>query len=209
MPLFKKTKEETEIPAPAGSFRQIVQKDNLVLRQKTTEIKPEEIKSPRIQQIISDMKVTLASIPDGVGLAAPQIGESVKIFIVSGRVFLKPRKRIEIDEYMEKGEALHEEDAQIIPSDLVCINPVITNYSKEKKWFDGEGCLSVRWLYGKVERSIKVKLRAYNEKGEIFERGATGLLAHVFQHEVDHLDGVLFIDKAKDLETLPEANRPT
>jgi peptide deformylase len=82
----------------------------------------------------------------------------------------------------------------------VFINPQITKFSKEKKWMEGEGCLSVRWVYGKVERATKVTLRAYDEYGNVFERGASGLLAHIFQHEVDHLDGILFIDKAKDLE---------
>ena len=84
--------------------------------------------------------------------------------------------------------------------DLVFINPVLTKMSKEKKWMEGEGCLSVRWVYGKVQRSTKVTIRAYDEFGRAFERGAGGLLAHIFQHEVDHLNGILFIDTAKDLE---------
>ncbi len=212
MPIFssskKKSSDEPAKEILTGKQRRIVQKEEPVLRKKAVEVKPDDISSKPIQQLIADMKATLDSIPDGVGLAAPQVGEPYRIFIVSGRVFLKPSKRIQIDEYIEKGETIRPQDAQIIPPDLVCINPVIINFSKEKKWFDGEGCLSVRWLYGKVERSTKVKLRAYNEKGEIFERGASGLLAHIFQHEVDHLDGVLFIDKAKDLETLPEEDRP-
>jgi len=65
-----------------------------------------------------------------------------------------------------------------------------------------EGCLSVRWLYGKVERNEKTLVRAYDEKGKLFTFGGSGLLSQVFQHEIDHLNGALFIDKAKDLKEM-------
>ena len=67
-----------------------------------------------------------------------------------------------------------------------------------------EGCLSVRWLYGKVKRSVRVTLSAQDDTGKKIERGASGLLAQIFQHEVDHLDGVLFIDKASDVWEMTE-----
>ena len=68
-----------------------------------------------------------------------------------------------------------------------------------------EGCLSVRFLYGQVSRSKKALLEAYDESGKKFERGGAGLLSQIFQHEVDHLNGILFIDKAKYVEEiLPE-----
>ncbi|MBU3669028.1 MAG: peptide deformylase [Candidatus Taylorbacteria bacterium] len=160
----------------------IVSEGNATLRTEAKEVPIEEISSPKIQKVISDMKRALQSQSDGVGLAAPQIGVPLRIFIVSKRVY---------------------DDA---PDDMVFINPKIVKFSKEKRWMEGEGCLSVRWVYGKVERSTKVTLRAYDEQGNLFERGAGGLLAHIFQHEVDHLDGILFIDKAKDLEEAdPEA----
>ena len=66
-----------------------------------------------------------------------------------------------------------------------------------------EGCLSVRYLYGKVSRANQATIEAYDEKGKKFQRGGTGLLAKIFQHEVDHLNGILFIDKAKNLEEIP------
>ena len=66
-----------------------------------------------------------------------------------------------------------------------------------------EGCLSVRWKYGKVMRSEKATITAYDENGKKFSRGATGLIAQIFQHETDHLDGVLFIDKADNIVDLP------
>jgi peptide deformylase len=147
------------------------------------------------------MKKVLSTQEDGIGLAAPQIGESVRIFIVSGKVLLPPEERLELSEGKKRSSKTP------IPADLVFINPVITKFSKEKRWMEGEGCLSVRWLYGKVERSTKVTLVAYDEQGKKVERGAGGILAHIFQHEVDHLDGVLFIDKAKDIEEMPEDER--
>ena len=65
-----------------------------------------------------------------------------------------------------------------------------------------EGCLSVRPLFGKVRRATRATVEAYNERGEKFTMEGTGLLAHVFQHEIDHLEGVLFIDKAKNLREI-------
>ena len=66
-----------------------------------------------------------------------------------------------------------------------------------------EGCLSVRWLYGKVRRSQKTLIKAYDENGKLFTMGGSGLLSQAFQHETDHLNGILFIDKAKDLKDVP------
>ncbi len=66
-----------------------------------------------------------------------------------------------------------------------------------------EGCLSVRWLYGQVPRSVKVSLEASDITGKKFRVGASGLLAQVFQHETDHLNGVLFIDTAENVEDIP------
>ena len=67
-----------------------------------------------------------------------------------------------------------------------------------------EGCLSVRWLYGEVKRHTKVTMVAQDIDGKIFKRGAGGLLAHIYQHECEHLDGVLFIDNAKHLVRLDD-----
>jgi peptide deformylase len=164
----------------------IVSEGHPALREVSKEIPLEEIGSSHIKSLILDMKKALASQGDGIGLAAPQIGIPLRIFLVSKRIFGKDESGIPAD-------------------DLVFINPTIIKESKEKKWMEGEGCLSVRWVYGKVKRSTKVTIRAYNEHGQVFERGASGLLAHIFQHEVDHLNGILFIDKAKDLERVDPA----
>jgi peptide deformylase len=159
----------------------IVQKDNPILRGKAKSVPVEEIGSKKIAEIIEVMKVAMHSQKDGVAIAAPQIGESLQIFAISGILLKKAIKNYKGDE-----------------SDLVFINPKITKTSKDKKEME-EGCLSVRWLYGKVNRSTRVTLEAYNEKGEKITRGASGLLAQIFQHECDHLKGVLFTDKTHEV----------
>ncbi|MEY2664336.1 MAG: hypothetical protein RIT04_144 [Candidatus Parcubacteria bacterium] len=177
----------------------IVQNGDPVLRELAQSVPVKDIASPRIQQIIADMKSALAEQKDGIAIAAPQIGVPLRIFLVSGAVLKHALEHPE--DQFEKNDndgkrATHD------GSDLIFINPTITKLSRDKKPME-EGCLSVRWLYGKVERSVKASIRAYNERGEVFERGASGLLAQVFQHETDHLNGILFIDKATDVEDIP------
>ena len=172
---------------------EIVQKGEPVLRQVAEKVPVAEIKNEKIQKILRDMSVALATQDDGVAIAAPQIAIPLRIFVVS--------KKVEI---MMKGmeEAPEEEKSKI--KDSVYINPEIKKLSKTKKWLD-EGCLSVRPLFGKVERSEKATVVAYDENGKKFTKGASGLLAQIFQHETDHLDGVLFVDKAVEVkEVLPE-----
>lgn len=171
----------------------ILQKNSKILRQKAKPVPIEDIRDRRIQGIISRMKKAVAAEDDGVAIAAPQIGESLRIFVVSGRALAI------MDKKRDPGT-----NGLDYP-DLVFVNPEITKLSKRKRKME-EGCLSVRWLYGKVVRSERATVRAYDENGEKVERGASGLLAQIFQHEVDHLDGVLFIDKATDLEDLPPRN---
>ena len=77
----------------------------------------------------------------------------------------------------------------------------ISKLSKKKSWVP-EGCLSVRWLYGKSLRHEKATIRAYDENGKLYTYGGAGLIAQVFQHETDHLNGTLFIDHAKEIEEL-------
>ena len=173
----------------------IVQNGDPVLRAKAKEVPVSEIKSAKIQKIIREMTSALETQDDGVALAAPQIGLSLRIFVVSKAVIEMPedlKKRVELKDRKElKRSAGY----------LVFINPVIAKLSREKAILD-EGCLSVRPLYGKIKRAKKASIRAYDEKGVLFERGASGLLAQIFQHETDHLDGVLFIDKATNLKEM-------
>jgi peptide deformylase len=164
---------------------EIVQKENKVLRQTAKEVPVKEIASAKIRKLIADMKKALASQEDGVAIAAPQIGASLRIFVISGKVFSTAEGKKEAK-----------------PADMVFINPEITKLSKKKETVP-EGCLSVRWLYGEVKRSTNATIRAYDEKGKAFIRGGGGLLAQIFQHETDHLNGILFTDKAKNLVDMP------
>ena len=93
-------------------------------------------------------------------------------------------------------------------SDLIFFNPKIKKLSKEKQLLE-EGCLSVRYLYGMVLRSAKAQLEALDENGKKFSRGTSGLLAQIVQHENDHLDGILFIDKATDVKEVLPDNKKT
>ena len=166
-------------------MKSIVQNGDPVLRELAQTVPVKDITSPRIQEIIKDMQEALATQDDGVAIAAPQIGIPFRIFVVSDAVLREA-----------------DEDYKSTGKDLIFINPEITKLSREKNPTE-EGCLSVRWKYGKVLRSIKATIQGYDENGEKVERGASGLLAQVFQHETDHLDGVLFIDKAYDVQDIP------
>lgn len=166
---------------------EILGREEKVLRQVAKEVPLEDIPSSRIKKIIKDMKEALATQDDGVAIAAPQIGVPLRIFVVSGRVI----------GYM-KGE----DDGEKTYDDMVFINPKILKLSKEKKWAE-EGCLSIRYLYGKVRRSTKAQIGAYDEHGKYVRKGGSGLMAQIYQHETDHLEGVLFTDSAKDVLDIP------
>jgi peptide deformylase len=166
----------------------LVERDAPVLRQEALPVPLKEIGSKKIGDIISRMKKALHAEDDGVAIAAPQIGEGVRIFVVSGAALAMARKKnVPADQELK---------------DLVFINPQITNFSKKKRKME-EGCLSVRWLYGQVSRHEKVTLKAYDEEGKLVTMGGSGLLAQIFQHETDHLNGILFIDKAENVRDLP------
>ncbi len=166
-------------------MKDILQYEHPILRGKAKEVPTSDITGPEIQKVISEMKEVMATQEDGVAIAAPQIGYPLCIFIVSDNVMKEADK-----EYKSIGR------------DLVFINPKISKLSRDKHEVE-EGCLSVRWKYGKVKRSIKATIEGYNELGEKVIRGASGLLAQIFQHETEHLNGILFIDKAKDIEDIP------
>ena len=179
----------------------ILQRENKILRNKSLEVPIEAIKTRKIEVIIKMMKKALDSQEDGVAIAAPQIGENLRIFVVSKRIFeIMEEEKSKSRSKRENLENFEKESLDY--TDMVFINPVILKQSKKKSLVE-EGCLSVRWLYGKVERYDKTLVRAYDENGQIFTMGGSGLMSQVFQHEIDHLDGVLFIDKAKNLKEVP------
>jgi len=172
----------------------IVQNGDKVLRKISKEIPVSSIKKPKIQKIITDMNSALDSQHDGVAIAAPQIGVSLRIFIVSGRIF-------DEDFVRGKGSTLGNQYKKNRKPNLIFINPIFKKTSKDKKLMV-EGCLSVRPLYGKVRRATRAIIEAYDEHGHKFTKEGVGLLAHIFQHEIDHLEGILFVDKAKDLQEI-------
>lgn len=174
---------------------EIVQSENPVLRKIAKEVPISNITKPKIKKVISDMIIGLNSQGDGVAIAAPQIGISLRIFVVSGKIF-------DDDFIRGKGSIDGKEYKKIRNADLIFINPIISKLSKDKKLLS-EGCLSVRPIYGKVRRASRATIEAYDEHGNKFTKDASGLLAHIFQHETDHLDGILFIDKAKDMYEAP------
>lgn len=151
------------------------------LRGIAREVTKEEFGSVFITDVLKSMKKLLSREHDGVAIAAPQIGVGLRIFVVA--------------------ESVYEKDSKHTP--LVFINPKIIKKSKKITVMQ-EGCLSVRWVYGKTKRSIAATVEAYDENGKKFTYGGAGLLAHIFQHEIDHLNGVLFIDHGFDLEHYTE-----
>lgn len=159
-------------------MKTIVQLPDQVLRRMAVPVAALEVKSKYIKALIAEMKDAIHREEDAVAIAAPQLGESVRIFVVSKKV----NKKFE--------------------DDLVFINPEIIRLGKNKGVMQ-EGCLSVRWKYGDVKRATTASVRALNAEGNEFVMNGRGLLAQIFQHEIDHLNGILFIDTAKNIEDIP------
>jgi len=135
-----------------------------------------------LQTLVDNMFETLRAAP-GVGLAAPQIGESLRLVVV---------------EYTE------DEDENAKPKKYVLVNPEIIKRSEEMVT-DVEGCLSLPGLAGRVERHQAVTVKSKNRFGNPLKIEAQDWLARIFQHEIDHLDGVLYIDRAEEVfELTPE-----
>lgn len=161
----------------------IVTLPTLTLRDRSREITRAELLSTKTKKLIKDMIPTMYG-DDGIGLAAPQVGENLRICVV-GKDAL-PKLTI---------------DNKHLTVDLVLVNPVWTKINKKTAW-DTEGCLSVPGIFGEVKRYTNIEVTAWNELGEEIKFMAQDFFARVIQHEVDHLDGILFIDKAKNLYKL-------
>lgn len=174
-------------------MRDIITTENPILREPAAEVPVAEISSARIQAIITDMKEALANEKFGVAIAAPQIAESLRIFIVAGHVLAS------------RANEAYDENIHL---DQVFINPEIIKTSKKLVVGD-EGCLSVPNKYGtKVERSEKVTISYYDEHGTKHTRGASSFLARIFQHEIDHLNGMLYIDNAIEVIDVDDNLKP-
>ncbi|MEQ1868838.1 MAG: peptide deformylase [Vicinamibacterales bacterium] len=147
-----------------------------VLRSKGRPLDRAELKDPLVQKLIDDMMDTMVEY-HGVGLAAPQVHEGLRLFVAA----------------LELGGDE--------PETIAIINPEITPIGGElvEGW---EGCLSIPDIRGKVPRFKEIKVKGLDRYGDRFELRAVNFSARVIQHETDHLDGVLFFDRMKALETL-------
>jgi len=168
------------------TLRKIVTLPEPVLRRKAHTVTKFD---KSLQTLIDDMVETMRQAP-GVGLAAPQIGLSERLIVV---------------EYFEKEEDEEKEDA---PKKVWAIlNPEIIKASEEKL-LGVEGCLSIPNLVGEVERHAAVQVKGMNRHGKPIKVKAEGWLARIFQHEIDHLNGVLFTDRATHVWQPPQDVEP-
>jgi peptide deformylase len=181
---------------PLVSFHQnqldIVQVGDPVLRKKARFLTKEEILSPKIQGLIEEMKAAMRAAP-GVGLAAPQIGHSLQIAVIE-----------DMEHSHLTPQQLAERDRHKVPLQVI-INPILTLDASETASFF-EGCLSVPTFLGVVPRAKSVRVECLNERGEPVVIHARGWHARILQHEIDHLNGMLFIDKAVKQTLMTEEN---
>ncbi len=167
------------------AIREIVTTPDPVLRKKAHKVAEF---GPELQKLIDDMVETMREAP-GVGLAAPQVNVSQRVIVV------------------EYGD---DEDEEAPTKLYTLVNPEITRYSTETV-SGNEGCLSVLGYQGEVERSLDVTIKGLNRRGKPVKIKAKGWMARIFQHEIDHLDGVLFVDRATKVwkvETNPSQVAP-
>ena len=161
------------------SILKVARMGHPVLRAKARRLEKAEIRSVPIQKLIDDMIETMHEY-HGVGLAAPQIHEGVRLFVAS----------------LDTGEG---DEAEV--ETLAIVNPEITIVGSEVA-DDWEGCLSIPDIRGRVPRAREITVRAMDRNGDRIELHAHDFHARVLQHETDHLDGVLFIDRMKSYESL-------
>jgi peptide deformylase len=163
----------------------IVQAGDPVLRKQSRPLTREEISSPSIQQLIEEMRDTMREAP-GVGLAAPQIGESIQLAVIEDRA-----------EYLNglPEEELAERQRFAIPFHVI-INPKLSFLDNSSAQFF-EGCLSLEGLGAIVDRALNVRVECLNERGVQVTINAHGWYARILQHEIDHLNGTLYVDRMK------------
>ena len=159
------------------SILKVARMGNPVLRQRARPVEKADLRDPLVQKLIDDMIDTMHEYR-GVGLAAPQVHEGMRLFV-----------------------ALLEEEPDPEAEAIVIINPEITPVAgdQEEGW---EGCLSIPDIRGMVPRYVDVSVRALDRFGKSTEMRLTKFAARVAQHETDHLDGVLFLDRMKSTASL-------
>jgi peptide deformylase len=164
------------------THKSIIQNPHKTLRLSAKVLEKTDFESGLVKKVIQKMDEALDGTPDGIAIAAPQINESYRIFVISKQVLTLPDYK-NIERYY--------------------VNPNIIKTSGSRNWKE-EGCLSVRNIYGKVHRYKKVTLSYLDEYGNSKEKQASGLLAHIFQHETDHLNGILFCDSAIEMHEIED-----
>jgi peptide deformylase len=175
-----------------GSSLKITQVGDSVLRKIARSLTKEEILSDEIQDLIKDMQTAMRAAP-GVGLAAPQIGKSIQLAVVE-----------DMEHSHLTPEQLALRDRHKVPFQVI-INPILTIVDAETASFF-EGCLSIPTFLGLVPRAKAVRVECLNECGEPVVIHAKGWHARILQHEIDHLNGTLYIDKAVKETLMTEEN---
>jgi peptide deformylase len=164
------------------SILKVARMGHPVLRSKTKPVSAGEIKSASVQRLIDDMIDTMVEY-HGIGLAAPQVHEGVRLFVA----------------VLDSGSAADGEEAVVEP--VAILNPEIAVVGDEVVE-DWEGCLSIPDIRGRVPRARDIRLRAHDRDGRRIELDLHGYPARVAQHETDHLDGVLFFDRMRSFDSL-------
>jgi peptide deformylase len=164
------------------ALREIISLPHPTLRQRAVKVRTF---SPELQTLIDDMIETMRAAP-GVGLAAPQVDVDQRVIVI------------------EYGEGSEDPDTPSKPPKLyVVVNPEIVRHSKET--VEGnEACLSLPGYFGEVDRYESVTVKGFNRQGQAIKIKAKGWLARIFQHEIDHIHGMLYIDRANQVWRIEE-----
>jgi len=173
------------------SLLPIVRMGDPVLRRQADTLPPERLSEPETQRFLDDMIETMRDA-DGVGLAAPQVGEAVQLFVYES---------VPENEEGDGGDAADDGGRDGSIPLRVVVNPMIEPEPGELV-YDWEGCLSIPDLRGLVPRHPAVRVRGLDRHGAPLDYVARGFEARIVQHEFDHLNGVLFLDRMRDLKSL-------
>lgn len=158
----------------------VITEPNAILHKRGADVDTATLSTPEMKKLLQDMIDTMYA-KDGVGLAAPQINKSLQICVIAKEY--APNKK----------------------NELILINPTWEKISKRQGW-DTEGCLSVPGIFGEVKRYKDIKVKAVSPEGTPLDFEAHDFFARIIQHETDHLNGILFISKARDLHTVDGRN---
>jgi len=162
------------------AVRKVVRLGHPVLRTKTRALAASDVRAPAVQRLIQEMAVTMDEY-EGVGIAANQVAQNLAIFVMG----------------LEPGGPRHKAGIPL----TVVVNPEV-KYAGKPSELDWEGCLSVPGLRGQVPRYRRLQLSGLDHRGQPFKRAYEGFPARVVQHETDHLNGLVYLDRMDGLKTL-------